>query len=336
MVCSNRAKTIAADPLPPLHYAGGVGDLQRWLRPSNCPLGILSSLNQAPGFATFPFADPDVAVEAARTLEYITLGGGGGALEEHETDTLNALVSVLYSRGGAAAAGAGAAASRADAKAAAVAFGSGGSAAIAVPALVVKEAAEVLLRIAEAAQATTATNNGVAAAAVSGSGTGGAAGRSRGMASARQSGSGAAAPPATEAPATAAAVPPALPTLQSLPASFAVQLRADAGRDSSPRHQGSSGGGGSGGSFLRQSFLRDGDRDTDGTSASIGNGGAPRPEAVAAGARGGLPPQRWQQLVGRSAPAFQAVASCISEGPWKSVKMQVGMQACKGLCSDGG
>lgn len=111
-------------------------------------------------------------MEAARALEYITLGSGGGG--DLEAETTQALVYVLYARGkkgggvpaAAAAAGRGLGNSgvdsedtaRADERAAAAAFGgdTGASGGGAAPpsSSVVKEAAAVLAKVAEAAAAT--------------------------------------------------------------------------------------------------------------------------------------------------------------------------------------
>ena len=43
-------------------------------------------------------SDPSVVMEAAKALEYITLGSGG-IMDELEAETARALVKVLYSRG---------------------------------------------------------------------------------------------------------------------------------------------------------------------------------------------------------------------------------------------
>ena len=59
----------------------------------------VSSLTIRQSFLTrLSFADPSVVMEAAKSLEYITLGSGG-IMDELEAETARALVKVLYSRG---------------------------------------------------------------------------------------------------------------------------------------------------------------------------------------------------------------------------------------------
>jgi hypothetical protein len=249
---------------------------------------------------TPPHAEPALALEAARTLEYITLGSSSAA--QLEADTARALVSLLHSRGS----------PRGGGSAAAAALG----AAAAVPASVVKEASDVLQQVIQAAASALAApapalippSKAAKAAPVAGP----AAVRS-GIVSVGTL------VPAPGAPASSAtaAMPGGYPEaamqmLRPLPASFTTQLPADGGQ-SSPQHE----------RLETSAFPGTPPSVVPTVSTRLGANGAPPPPAAAAGSRQGSQQQHWQQLVGRSAPSFQAVASLISEGPWKAVKMQV-------------
>ncbi|GAX82187.1 hypothetical protein CEUSTIGMA_g9615.t1 [Chlamydomonas eustigma] len=291
-------------------------------------------------FNLLSFNDPLVALEASKTMEYILCDGRD--MTEHESDTVKALVRVLYTRGDAEQAQSGASTQQAQSggviegnfkKAVDAAFGVSDP----VSPFLVKEAADVLQRITEAAAAAlhepsdlehidavaeatgagSVNRRGVMESATTLSFLPGFKGSSQptasshtlhqkpvgdvlrvGMAPAEGSDS------ASTRNTKNAAAPNLL--LQPIPASFEMNLRADAGRDS-PASQASH-------EASRTSFKMT--ASGTGVAAASGAGDDVAQQQVETS-------KRWQRLVGRSAPAFQAVSSTLSEGPWKAVKLQV-------------
>lgn len=262
----------------------------------------------------FYCTDPGVALETAKTLEYITLGFSNSP--ELEDEAVRMLVKALHSRGG----------------------GGGGAAAGAaplplptVPVSVVREASVLLQQVIQACNSVLVQSGGTPVEAPGldlTSGVGGAdkAGRRKGAAASAAAKGKKAANPAPVAPAAAGAAPVggtaaatgaaaavavsqpsaiAMQPLPSLPASFAAALPGDGGR-SSPRNTASSDGSLGGAPPF---------------PGPLPPNTAPGPGPGPAASQQQL--QQWQQVVGRSAGAFQAVAAAIPEGPWKAVLQQL-------------